>query len=227
MPVGPIELLDSVGIDVALHVARVLGAAFGRPIPVLLEQQVAEKKLGRKSGEGFYRWADGKAVKTGDGGPAPADIEDRLILPMVNESIACLHENVIGDPDLLDAGVDSARIWRVRGGQLHFAGRWAVPRSLPASRPSLRGMAIASSRTRAGSRSPADIPACAGPSDLFRCSDASGVCAGSRCGGPAVPEVVELQVECPETASRPPTTTARRAPAVPGGTERTGRSGRI
>ncbi len=122
MPVGPIELLDSVGIDVALHVARVLGAAFGRPIPVLLEQQVAEKKLGRKSGEGFYRWADGKAVKTEDGGPAPADIEDRLILPMVNESIACLHENVIGDPDLLDAGVIFGTGFApFRGGPLQYA----------------------------------------------------------------------------------------------------------
>ena len=122
MPVGPIELLDSVGIDVALHVARVLGAAFSRPIPVLLEQQVAEKKLGRKSGEGFYRWADGKAVKTEVGGPAPADIEDRLILPMVNESIACLHENVIGDPDLLDAGVIFGTGFApFRGGPLQYA----------------------------------------------------------------------------------------------------------
>ena len=122
MPMGPIELLDSVGIDVALHVARVLGAAFGRPIPVLLEKLFSEKKLGRKSGEGFYRWVDGKATKTEGGGPAPADIGDRLILPMVNESIACLHEKVINDPDLLDAGVIFGTGFApFRGGPLQYA----------------------------------------------------------------------------------------------------------
>jgi 3-hydroxyacyl-CoA dehydrogenase/enoyl-CoA hydratase/3-hydroxybutyryl-CoA epimerase len=122
MPMGPIELLDSVGIDVAAHVARVLGAAFQRPIPALLESKPAEKKLGRKSGEGFYRWVDGRAVKTGTGQPAPADIEDRLILPMVNESVACLHEGVIGDPDLLDAGVIFGTGFApFRGGPLQYA----------------------------------------------------------------------------------------------------------
>jgi 3-hydroxyacyl-CoA dehydrogenase/enoyl-CoA hydratase/3-hydroxybutyryl-CoA epimerase len=122
MPMGPIELLDSVGIDVAAHVARVLGAAFQRPIPVLLESKLAEKKLGRKSGEGFYRWVDGRAVKSGTTGVTPADIEDRLILPMVNESVACLHEGVIGDPDLLDAGVIFGTGFApFRGGPLQYA----------------------------------------------------------------------------------------------------------
>ena len=105
MPMGPIELVDSVGIDVALHVARVLGAAFQRPIPPQLESMVDAGHKGRKSGQGFYRWQDGKAIKPHSDAEPPADITDRLILPMVNEAVACLAEGVIRDGDLLDAGV--------------------------------------------------------------------------------------------------------------------------
>ena len=52
-----------VGLDVSLHVGRVLSAAFGREVPQTLIKLVEQKKLGRKSGEGFYRWQDGKAQK--------------------------------------------------------------------------------------------------------------------------------------------------------------------
>ena len=107
MPMGPVELVDSVGIDVALNVSKVLGAAFNRPVPDRLAEMVENNQLGRKSGQGFYRWEDGKAVKTGNGETTvlPTDLQDRLILPMVNEAVACLREGVVGDPDLLDAGV--------------------------------------------------------------------------------------------------------------------------
>jgi 3-hydroxyacyl-CoA dehydrogenase/enoyl-CoA hydratase/3-hydroxybutyryl-CoA epimerase len=125
MPMGPIELVDSVGIDVALHVSEVLGAAFGREVPPRLSQMVGKKQLGRKSGQGFYAWEDGKAVKTEPDGPAPAvpeDIQDRLILPMVNESVACLHEGVVADADLLDAGVIFGTGFApFRGGPLKYA----------------------------------------------------------------------------------------------------------
>ena len=63
MPMGPVELVDSVGIDVALHVSKVLGAAMNRPVPERLSKMVDDGLLGRKSGQGFYRWEDGKAVK--------------------------------------------------------------------------------------------------------------------------------------------------------------------
>ncbi len=122
MPMGPIELLDSVGLDVALHVARVLSAAYGRPVPTLLESMVADKRLGRKSGHGFYHWEDSGPVKTDAGRPAPADTEDRLILPMVNEAMACLDEGVIDDADLLDAGVIFGTGFApFRGGPLQYA----------------------------------------------------------------------------------------------------------
>ena len=105
MPMGPIELTDVVGLDVSLHVGRVLADAFQRRVPEILIKSVERNKLGRKSGEGFYRWQDGKPVKTDAPQFAvPADLEDRLILPMLNEAVACLREGIIEDADLLDAG---------------------------------------------------------------------------------------------------------------------------
>jgi 3-hydroxyacyl-CoA dehydrogenase/enoyl-CoA hydratase/3-hydroxybutyryl-CoA epimerase len=122
MPMGPIELVDSVGIDVAAHVAKVLSKAYGRPIPALLQQKADAGTLGRKSGEGFYRWEEGKAVKPEGGKDAPADIQDRLILPMLNEAVACLSEGVVDDADLLDAGaIFGTGFAPFRGGPLNYA----------------------------------------------------------------------------------------------------------
>ncbi|MGH8260087.1 MAG: 3-hydroxyacyl-CoA dehydrogenase family protein, partial [Steroidobacteraceae bacterium] len=117
MPMGPIELADVVGLDVANDVGEIIAAELDRPAPDLtrLKQLVAAKKLGRKSGEGFYRWQDGKPVKTDAAGAAaaadtagagaPADLEDRLVLALVNECAAVLREGIAEDADLLDAAV--------------------------------------------------------------------------------------------------------------------------
>jgi 3-hydroxyacyl-CoA dehydrogenase/enoyl-CoA hydratase/3-hydroxybutyryl-CoA epimerase len=123
MPMGPVELVDSVGIDVALHVSKVLGAAMNRPVPQKLADMVESGHLGRKSGEGFYRWENGKAVKPGtDGSGAAEDIQDRLILPMVNEAVACLQDGVVADDDLLDAGVIFGTGFApFRGGPINYA----------------------------------------------------------------------------------------------------------
>jgi 3-hydroxyacyl-CoA dehydrogenase/enoyl-CoA hydratase/3-hydroxybutyryl-CoA epimerase len=123
MPMGPVELVDSVGIDVALHVSKVLGAAMNRPVPEHLSKMVDDGQLGRKSGQGFYAWQDGKAIKpAAENAQIPADIEDRLILPMVNEAVACLHEGVVNEADLLDAGVIFGTGFApFRGGPLNYA----------------------------------------------------------------------------------------------------------
>jgi len=123
MPMGPVELVDSVGLDVALGVSKVLGAAFDRPLPEGLEDRVAAGNLGRKTGEGFYSGEDGKAQKPpARGGAAPDDITDRLMLPMVNEAVACLTEGVVKDADLLDAGVIFGTGFApFRGGPLNYA----------------------------------------------------------------------------------------------------------
>jgi len=123
MPMGPIELSDVVGLDVSLHVGRVLSEAFHRDVPQILVKLVEQKKLGRKSGEGFYRWQDGKALKEEARHTAvPPDLEDRLILPMLNEAVACLREGTVQDADLLDAGaVFATGFAPFRGGPLQYA----------------------------------------------------------------------------------------------------------
>ncbi len=123
MPMGPVELADSVGLDVGLHVSKVLGAAFDRPVPDTLQKMVDDGLLGRKSGQGYYLWEDGKAVKpASDGRNVADDIQDRLILPMLNEAVACLQENVVSDADLLDAGVIFGTGFApFRGGPLNYA----------------------------------------------------------------------------------------------------------
>ncbi len=123
MPMGPVELADSVGLDVALHVAKVLGASANRPVPGTLQELVDKGSLGRKSGQGYYRWEDGKAIRpASESADLPAFIEDRLILPMVNEAVACLHDEVVTDPDLLDAGVIFGTGFApFRGGPLNYA----------------------------------------------------------------------------------------------------------
>jgi 3-hydroxyacyl-CoA dehydrogenase/enoyl-CoA hydratase/3-hydroxybutyryl-CoA epimerase len=123
MPVGPIELADVVGLDVALHVGGVLAKAFGGSVPDILVKRVEEKKLGRKNGEGFYVWRDGKAVREPSQDlEVPADLEDRLILPMLNEAVAALRERVVEDADLLDAGAIFATGFApFRGGPLQYA----------------------------------------------------------------------------------------------------------
>jgi 3-hydroxyacyl-CoA dehydrogenase/enoyl-CoA hydratase/3-hydroxybutyryl-CoA epimerase len=123
MPMGPIELTDVVGLDVSLHVGKVLGGAFNRQVPELLLKLVAEKKLGRKTGQGFYRWVDGKVQRDDVKGiAAPEDLEDRLILAMLNEAVACLREGIVSDADLLDAGaVFATGFAPFRGGPLQYA----------------------------------------------------------------------------------------------------------
>ena len=123
MPMGPVELADSVGLDVALHVSKVLGTAMNRPVPDALAKMVDDGLLGRKSGQGYYQWEDGKANKPpATGGPVPDDIQDRLILPMVNEAVACLSEGVVTKADLLDAGVIFGTGFApFRGGPLNYA----------------------------------------------------------------------------------------------------------
>jgi len=122
MPMGPIELADVVGLDVGMHVGAILAAAYSRPQAQCIKTLVEQKKLGKKSGTGFYTWQDGKPVKPAITGSAPTDLEDRLILAMVNESMAVLREQVVTDADLLDAAVIFGTGFApFRGGPLNYA----------------------------------------------------------------------------------------------------------
>ncbi|WP_269790532.1 3-hydroxyacyl-CoA dehydrogenase NAD-binding domain-containing protein [Stenotrophomonas sp. Iso1] len=106
MPMGPIELLDTVGLDVAAGVGKELAPFLGLQIPAALAS-VEQGKRGKKDGQGIYKWENGRAVKpeVAKDYQAPSDLEDRLILPLLNEAVACLHDGVVTDADLLDAGV--------------------------------------------------------------------------------------------------------------------------
>ncbi|MFK8018091.1 MAG: 3-hydroxyacyl-CoA dehydrogenase NAD-binding domain-containing protein [Gammaproteobacteria bacterium] len=123
MPMGPVELADTVGLDVCLHVANVFAREFGMEIPDRLSQMVERKDLGKKTGRGFYDWKKGKAVKPKASNDAIAeDLTDRLLLPFVNEAAACLREGIVEDADLLDGGVIFGTGFApFRGGPIQYA----------------------------------------------------------------------------------------------------------
>ncbi|MFM1814499.1 MAG: hypothetical protein RLZ98_1194 [Pseudomonadota bacterium] len=120
MPMGPIELADTVGLDICLHVGENVGfqtAGSG------LAKLVAAGKLGKKSGDGFYPWKDGKAVKKS------AEFDKAVLLrlgrelvePLIEECEACRDEGVVANADLVDAGVIFGTGFApFRGGPLHF-----------------------------------------------------------------------------------------------------------
>lgn len=106
MLMGPVELADTVGLDVCLAVAENLTACFGGTVPQRLRDMVKAGKLGRKSGEGFYRYKHGKPVKSKVMNEKPMDnVAKRLIQRLVHEAQICLKEGVVADGDLLDAGM--------------------------------------------------------------------------------------------------------------------------
>jgi len=110
-PVGPMTLLDEVGLDVAANVAGVMHAAFGErlaPAP-MVAAMVKAGRLGRKAGKGFYSYAGGKKGGVDaavyeligtqpNGGPRPAEVLQRLVLVMLNEAARALGEGVVRSP---------------------------------------------------------------------------------------------------------------------------------
>jgi 3-hydroxyacyl-CoA dehydrogenase/enoyl-CoA hydratase/3-hydroxybutyryl-CoA epimerase len=123
MPMGPIELADTVGLDICLHVAEILGQHLDTPVPQRLRELVDQGRLGRKSGEGFYRHKKGRPVKPklSGGHHTDPDTSDRMILRMLNEVVACLREQVVEEADHLDGGmVFGTGFAPFRGGPLRY-----------------------------------------------------------------------------------------------------------
>jgi 3-hydroxyacyl-CoA dehydrogenase/enoyl-CoA hydratase/3-hydroxybutyryl-CoA epimerase len=134
-PVGPITLLDEVGIDVAEKAAGVLHNAFGdrlAPAPGL-SRLVEAGYLGRKAGKGFYKYEHGKkgSVDTAvyellathpNGGPRPAEIMQRLVYIMLNEAARAVGEGVVRGPEDGDiAAIYGIGFPPFRGGPLRHA----------------------------------------------------------------------------------------------------------
>ena len=123
MPMGPIELADTVGLDICLKVAEILSRYMDIEVPGILQDKVSRKNLGKKSGAGFYTFAKGKAVKPEpDKQYTPAtDLQDRLIMRMLNEVVACQRDQVVENGDLADAGIIFGTGFApFRGGPVHY-----------------------------------------------------------------------------------------------------------
>ncbi len=120
MPMGPIELADTVGLDVCAHVGRILK---NNPSGSALDKLVEAGKLGKKSGQGFYTWKDGKPQKS-EMSTTKAALERlgrELVEPLIAEAERARDERVVESADLVDAGVIFGTGFApFRGGPLHF-----------------------------------------------------------------------------------------------------------
>jgi 3-hydroxyacyl-CoA dehydrogenase/enoyl-CoA hydratase/3-hydroxybutyryl-CoA epimerase len=154
MPMGPIALVDEVGIDVAVKVAHILGEAFGDRLapPAGQDRLLGSGRLGTKSGRGFYRYRDGRraepdpevysllGVEQRLRAAEPSLIVDRMVLPMLNEAARCLEEGVVSGPAELDlAMILGTGFPPFRGGLC----RWADAAGLRALAGRLEGLASA------------------------------------------------------------------------------------
>ena len=133
MPVGPIQLLDDIGLDVALHVAETMESFYSErmKVPSILRRLVDKKILGRKSGEGIFLYGKHKKGKLNDRASAlvkrkrdmdQKEISDRLSLLMVAESYRCLEERIVSSADDIDFGMIMGTGWApFRGGPMAYA----------------------------------------------------------------------------------------------------------
>ncbi|MDH4188758.1 MAG: 3-hydroxyacyl-CoA dehydrogenase NAD-binding domain-containing protein [Betaproteobacteria bacterium] len=123
MPMGPIELADTVGLDICLAAGRQLAKKSGGEeieAPQVLLKKVALGHLGKKSGEGIYRYKNGKPQKSA-AGDSDANLVDALIDPYLHEAQSVLASGIVADADLIDAGlIFGTGFAPFRGGPLHY-----------------------------------------------------------------------------------------------------------
>jgi 3-hydroxyacyl-CoA dehydrogenase/enoyl-CoA hydratase/3-hydroxybutyryl-CoA epimerase len=125
MPMGPVELADTVGLDICMAVGKMLSP--GVDPPAKLKALVDAGQLGKKSKKGFYDWASGKAAKQ-PAGAIPPGLADRLVDPFVAEARSALADGIVADADLVDAGaIFGTGFAPFRGGPLHYAASRATP----------------------------------------------------------------------------------------------------
>jgi len=134
MPMGPMRLLDEVGVDVARHVAQTLAANFSDRmlVPAVLAKMVEAGLLGRKCGRGFYLYG-----KSGEPRANPSaafvpsqtaaamtrmELQERMVFLMINEAAHCLEEQIIATPEDVDfAMIMGTGFAPFRGGPLRYA----------------------------------------------------------------------------------------------------------
>ena len=118
MPMGPAELADTVGLDICLAAGKSLVKT--TEVPRLLASRVELGQLGKKTGQGIYRWDKGRAVK-GQADAWGPELVDRLIDPYLAEAKRALDEGIVADAELVDAGlIFGTGFAPFRGGPLHY-----------------------------------------------------------------------------------------------------------
>lgn len=123
MPMGPVELADTVGLDVCLKVVALLGGEASATQVALLKEKVEAGELGKKSGRGFYVWEKGKPRQSGSdiSHYALDEITDSLLQPYFDTCEAALADGIVEDADVLDAGmIFGTGFAPFRGGPLHY-----------------------------------------------------------------------------------------------------------
>ena len=120
MPIGPAELVDTVGLDICLHAGKSLAKGANAQVLKFMEEKVAAGQLGRKSGQGIYTWVGGKPSK-GQADAYDQKLIDDLIAPYLKEAKAAVAEGIVADADLADAGlIFGTGFAPFRGGPLHY-----------------------------------------------------------------------------------------------------------
>jgi 3-hydroxyacyl-CoA dehydrogenase / enoyl-CoA hydratase / 3-hydroxybutyryl-CoA epimerase len=123
MPMGPLQLADTVGLDVCLFVADILAQELGATVPEKLRTLVADGQLGVKSGAGFYRYKNGKPATepATKGSYDTGALQERLIGRLIDEAALCLEDGVVEDADILDAAIIFGTGFApFRGGPVHY-----------------------------------------------------------------------------------------------------------
>jgi len=123
MPMGPVELADTVGLDVCMKVVTLLGGESSKREAALLQEKVYAGELGKKSGKGFYVWEKGKPKRADNDSSQYAleEITESLMQPYFEACKAVLAEGIVEDADVLDAGmIFGTGFAPFRGGPLYY-----------------------------------------------------------------------------------------------------------
>ncbi len=123
MPMGPVELADTVGLDVGLGVMNTLASEDAAEDAAVLKSFVDAGKLGKKTGEGFYKWKKGRAQKDSKAleGVNLDSLAEELMQPYFDECRACLADKIVEDRDAVDAGmIFGTGFAPFRGGPLNY-----------------------------------------------------------------------------------------------------------
>ncbi|HEX3816784.1 MAG TPA: 3-hydroxyacyl-CoA dehydrogenase NAD-binding domain-containing protein [Chthoniobacterales bacterium] len=135
MPMGPLRLIDEIGVDITVDIAATLEKSLGAraATPAILQKMREAKMLGRKAGSGFYKY-EGKTQSSNESlqewrgrGASEQDLAQRLIFLMVNEAARCLEEKVVASPEDADYGmILGTGFAPLRGGPLRFADHYGI-----------------------------------------------------------------------------------------------------